>query len=50
MTTQTIQNAGYPISERSRRTQDILLVSSFALWAVLLGLMPALACRLLTGS
>jgi hypothetical protein len=50
MTTQTIQNAGYPISERSQGTRDILLVSSFALWAVLLGLMPVLASRLLTGS
>jgi hypothetical protein len=30
--------------------QDFLLVSSFGLWAVLLGLMPVLALRLLMGS
>jgi hypothetical protein len=47
MTTQTIQNLGYPSSERSERIKDLLLVSSFGLWAVLLGLMPVLAFRLL---
>jgi hypothetical protein len=47
MTTQTIQNAS---SERTERMQDALLVSSFGLWAVLLGLMPVLAFRLLMGS
>jgi hypothetical protein len=50
VTTQTIQNASYPISERSQGVQDLLLVSSFGLWAVLLGLMPVLALRLLMGS
>ena len=50
MTTHTIQNAGYPISGRSQEMQDVLLVSSFGLWAVLLGLMPVLAFRLLMGS
>jgi hypothetical protein len=50
MTTPIIQNAGHPISGRSRRMQDVLLVSSFGLWAALLGLMPVLAFRLLTGS
>jgi hypothetical protein len=30
--------------------QDIFLLSSFALWAVLLGLAPVLAFRLLAGS
>jgi hypothetical protein len=29
--------------------QDFLLVSSFGLWAVLLGFSPVLAFRLLTG-
>jgi hypothetical protein len=36
--------------ERAQRMQDILLASSFALWAGVLGLGPALAFRLLTGS
>jgi len=50
MTTQIIQNAGYPNSGRSQGMHDVLLVSSFGLWAVLLGLMPVLAFRLLMGS
>jgi len=50
MTDQTIQNAGYPTSERSQGVQDLLLVSSFGLWATLLGLAPVLAFRLLMGS
>ncbi len=50
MTTQTIQNASDPASGRTERTQDLLIVSSFGLWAVLLGLAPALAYGLLTGS
>ena len=50
MTTQTTQNVGGLVSERSERMQDILLVSSFGLWAVLLGLVPVLAFRLLMGS
>jgi hypothetical protein len=50
MTDQPIQNAGYPTSERSQCVQDLLLVSSFGLWAALLGLTPVLAFRLLMGS
>ncbi len=50
MTTQTIGNANYPIVERTETMQDILLVSSFGLWALLLGLTPVLAFRLLMGS
>jgi hypothetical protein len=50
MTTQIIQNKQYPNSERAERMQDLLLVSSFGLWAVLLGLSPVLAFRLLVGS
>jgi hypothetical protein len=41
------QNLSYPSSLRSERIKDLLLVSSFGLWAVLLGLMPVLAFRLL---
>jgi hypothetical protein len=50
MTTQSIQNAGHRVSERSQGMQDILLVSSFGLWAALLGLAPVLTFRLLMGS
>jgi hypothetical protein len=47
MTTQIIQNAKYPTCERTQRMQDVLLVSSFGLWAAVLGLGPVLAFRLL---
>jgi hypothetical protein len=50
MSTRTIRNAGRPISGRSERIQDFLLVSSFGLWATVLGLAPVLAFRLLMGS
>ena len=50
MTAHTIQNTRYPVCERAQRMQDVLLVSSFGLWAVLLGLAPVLAFRLLFGS
>jgi hypothetical protein len=43
MTPQTSQTISYPSSERGERIKDLLLVSSFGLWAVLLGLMPVLA-------
>jgi hypothetical protein len=50
MTTQTIRDARYPVCERAQRMQDFLLVSSFGLWAVLLGLSPVLAFRILVAS
>jgi hypothetical protein len=50
MSAQTTQNARYLIYGRAQRVQDILLVSSFGLWAAVLGLGPVLAFRLLTGS
>jgi hypothetical protein len=50
MTTQISQNKRYPNSQRAERMQDLLLVSSFGLWAALLGLSPVLAFRLLAGS
>ncbi len=49
MTTQTMRSK-YLYSERAERIQDVLLVSSFGLWAVLLGLSPVLAFHLLMGS
>ena len=50
MNSQINQTSRYPACERAQRKQDVLLVSSFALWAALLGLAPVLAFRLLTGS
>jgi hypothetical protein len=50
MTTQTFHDPRYPACERAQRMQDVLLVSSFALWAMLLGFAPVLTCRLLMGS
>jgi hypothetical protein len=50
MTTHIVQNKRYPNSAWAERKQDLLLVSSFGLWAVLLGLSPILVLRLLTGS
>jgi len=38
----------YPICERAQRVNDVMIVSSFALWAVLLGFAPVAAWRLLT--
>jgi hypothetical protein len=50
MTTQSIANTRYPICERAQRMQDILLVSSFGLWAAVLGLSPVLAFHALMAS
>ena len=49
MTTRATQKARYPVSRRTQRMQDVFLVSSFGLWAVLLGLSPVLAFHLLMG-
>jgi hypothetical protein len=43
MTTPSSANARYPICKRAQSMQDFLLVSSFGLWAVVLGLSPVLA-------
>jgi hypothetical protein len=40
-------NPKYPVCERMQRTQDFLMLSSFALWAAVLGLAPVLAFHLL---
>jgi len=37
----------YPISEYAQRAHDVLLVSSFAIWAMVLGFVPVLTYRLL---
>jgi hypothetical protein len=43
-------NPKYALGERAERVQDILLVSSFALWAMVLGLSPVLAYHMLMAS
>jgi hypothetical protein len=50
MSTQRIRNAGDPVWWRSERMNDLLVISSFGLWALLLGLAPVLALHLLTRS
>ena len=37
----------YPVSEFAERANDVLLVSSFAIWALVLGFAPVLTYRLL---
>ncbi len=49
MTTQATPDRRYPTCERAQRMQDALMVSSFGLWALVLGLSPVLACRWLLG-
>jgi len=44
-----IQKARYPVSVTPSECRMVFLVSSFGLWAVLLGLSPVLAFRLLMG-
>ncbi len=50
MTTQTIRDAARLASVRAEAVQDLLLVASFGLWAMLLGVVPVLALHLVTGS
>jgi hypothetical protein len=50
MTTRTIQNSSYNTSGRTEKMQDFLMLSSFGLWAALLGLSPVVALHWLLGS
>jgi hypothetical protein len=50
MTTDNIQNKRFANSKWAEAKQDFLLVSSFGLWATLLGFSPVLAVRFLIGS
>ena len=43
----TIHNPKFPTCERAQRVHDVLMVSSFALWAMVLGFAPVLTWRLL---
>jgi hypothetical protein len=49
MTTHSVRSK-HLYSERAEKIQDLLLVSSFGLWAVLLGLSPVLAFHMLLAS
>jgi hypothetical protein len=42
-------NAPYPVYDRIRRIQDFCIVSSFVLWATLLGFGPIVTYHLLLG-
>ena len=50
MTVHIATNRRYPNSKWAERKQDLLLVSSFGFWAVLLGLMPVVTLHLLLAS
>ena len=50
MSNQAIHTGKISSYERSQGMQDVLLVSSFGLWATLLGFMPVMAFRMLMGS
>jgi hypothetical protein len=47
MTNQITHDPKYPTCERAQRVHDVLLVSSFALWAMLIGFAPVMTYRLL---
>jgi hypothetical protein len=47
MTNQITHDSKYPTCERVQRMHDVLLVSSFALWAMLIGFVPVMTYRLL---
>jgi hypothetical protein len=49
MTTPTIRCAGKPSSVRAESLQDLLLISTFGFWAVLLGMLPVLALHGMSG-
>jgi hypothetical protein len=48
--TEIIPNKRFANSRWAERKQDFLIVSSFALWSMLLGLTPVLALNFLVGS
>jgi hypothetical protein len=50
MTDKIEPNLRYPACARVQKMQDLLLLSSFGLWAAVLGLSPVLAFHMLAGS
>ena len=49
MTTPTNRFAAKASTVRAERMQDLLMISSFGFWAVMLGLLPVLALHGLVG-
>ncbi len=49
MRTQIIRTVAVPSPARTETWRDLLIVSAFGLWAVLLGFMPVVALRMLAG-
>jgi hypothetical protein len=47
MTDHIEPNSKFPTCEHAQRMHDVLLVSSFALWAMLIGFAPVMTYRLL---
>ena len=47
MNNEMSESSRYPNSERAQRMHDVMLVSSFALWAMLIGFAPVMTYRLL---
>ena len=50
MSIHAICSSKYPISRWALWRQDILMVSAFSMWAVVLGLLPVLAFHALIAS
>ncbi len=42
-----VDDKRYPVSEYAQRMNDVLMVASFAAWAMLLGFAPVITYRLL---
>ena len=49
MPTQSIRTVVIPSSARAETWRDLIIVSAFGLWALLLGFMPVVALRALIG-
>ena len=47
MTNTIVHDPRYPSCERAQRVRDVLMVSSFAIWAMLIGFVPVMTYHLL---
>ena len=47
MHTEIKSNPRYPITERAQRMQDVMLVTTFTVWAALIGFVPVMTYRIL---
>ena len=50
MTNQTVQTVAHRYARIAEAAQDALMVSSFGLWALLLGFVPVVAICMLRGN